>query len=51
MKDKPSYNPRRKDEKNAESDVKFWRKESEKVPIPNRISHEEYLVREWKAHT
>ena len=48
--EKPSYNPRRKDEKNAESDVKFWLKESVKFEMPSSRNHEHVLVREWKAH-
>lgn len=49
--DKASYNPRRKDIKNAESDVKYWKKESENEELPNVIDAEnDILVREWKAH-
>ena len=49
--DKPSYNPRRKDTKNAETDVKYWRKESENDELPSVIDSDvEILVREWKAH-
>ncbi|OMJ89930.1 hypothetical protein SteCoe_7819 [Stentor coeruleus] len=49
--DKPSYNPRRKDIKNAESDVKYWKKETENEDFPNIVDTEgEILVREWKAH-
>lgn len=49
--DKASYNPRRKDIKNAESDVKYWKKEAESADVPIVIDAEtEVLVREWKAH-
>ncbi|OMJ82114.1 hypothetical protein SteCoe_17280 [Stentor coeruleus] len=49
--DRPSYNPRRKDIKNAESDVKYWKKENENDDLPNIVDTEgEILVREWKAH-
>jgi WD40 repeat protein len=49
--DKLSYNPRRRDEKNAENDVKFWIKESEKFPLPERIRPEaNLLVREFRGH-
>lgn len=49
--DKLSYNPRRRDEKNAENDVKFWIKESEKFPLPERMRQESnLLVREWRGH-
>lgn len=49
--DKASYNPRRKDIKNAESDVKYWRKELENDDFPTIVDSEsEILVREWKAH-
>lgn len=49
--DKPSYNPRRKDTKNVESDVKYWKKESDNDDFPNIVDCEtEFLVREWKAH-
>jgi hypothetical protein len=49
--DKASYNPRRKDIKNAESDVKYWRKELENEDFPIIVDSEnDVLVREWKAH-
>ena len=49
--DKPSYNPRRKDIKNAESDVKYWKKESENEELPPIVDCEaDILVRECKAH-
>lgn len=50
-KDKASYNPRRKDIKNAESDIKYWRKEADIDEFPSLVSTEnEVLVREWRAH-
>lgn len=50
-KDKPSYNSRRKDTKNAETDVKYWRKETENEELPAVIDPDsEILIREWKAH-
>lgn len=49
--DKPSYNPRRKDEKNAENDVRFWLKEGYKEPLPPlRKPEDTLLIREWQAH-
>jgi len=48
---RPSYNPKRRDEKNVESDVKFWVNESRSFELPRTQEPEELiLVREWKAH-
>jgi WD40 repeat protein len=50
--DKPSYNPRRKDEKNAENDVRFWLKEGSRELLPPlRKPEETLLVKEWQAHS
>lgn len=49
--DKVNYNPRRKDIKNAESDIKYWRKTAENEELPAFANAEdEVLVKEWKAH-
>lgn len=49
--EKQSYNPRRKDEKNAENDIKFWLKESELHSLPPvKRAEKRLLVKEWKAH-
>ena len=49
--EKPSYNPRRKDEKNAENDIKFWLKESEMHSLPPiKRAEKRLLVKEWKGH-
>lgn len=52
IKDKVSYNPHRKDIKNAESDIKYWRKEADTEEFPPFVSTEsEILIKEWKAHS
>jgi hypothetical protein len=50
-KDKSNYNPRRKDIKNAESDVKYWRKDSETEELSSFSQVEDMvLVKEWQGH-
>lgn len=36
--EKASYNPRRRDERNAENDVKYWIKETENDVAPESIN-------------
>lgn len=49
--DKQTYNPRRKDEKNAENEVKFWVKESQEFSFPLVKRPWKLLsVKEWHAH-
>ncbi|OMJ87796.1 hypothetical protein SteCoe_10448 [Stentor coeruleus] len=49
---KPGYNPHRKDTKNAESDVNYWKKKTQNQHPPDIIDIEsEILIKEWLAHT
>ena len=46
--EKPSYNPRRRDKKNVDSDVKYWQRLSERAALPEHTKFQDspYLLQE-----